>query len=44
MKKFLSVLLTIVMLLSIASVSAMAESEAPITITFYDEAANYHGT
>ena len=43
MKRLLSVLLTIAMLLSLVSVSAMAE-EAPTVITFYDEAANYHGT
>ena len=44
MKRLLSVLLTIAMLLSLVSVSAMAEDEAPIVITFFDEAANYHGT
>ena len=44
MKRLLSVLLTIAMLLSLVSVSAMAEGEAPVVLTFYDEAANYHGT
>ena len=44
MKKILSALLALVMLLSMVSVSAMAEGEEPIVITFYDEAANYHGT
>jgi len=43
MKRLLSVLLTIAMLLSLVSVSAVAE-DAPVVITFYDEAANYHGT
>ena len=43
MKRFLSVLLTIALLLGMVSVSAMAEGEAPITITVYDAAANYHG-
>ena len=44
MKRFLSVLLTLAMLLGMVSVSAMAEGEAPVVLTFYDEAANYHGT
>ena len=43
MKKILSVLLMIAMLLSLVSISA-AEGEAPTVLTFYDEAANYHGT
>ena len=43
MKRFLSVLLTLALLLSMVTVSAMAEGEAPITITVYDAAANYHG-
>ncbi len=43
MKRFLSVLLTLALLLGMVSVSAMAEGEAPITITVYDAAANYHG-
>ena len=44
MKKFLSVLLMIAMLMSMVTISAVAEGEEPIVITFYDEAANYHGT
>ena len=44
MKRLLSVLLTVAMLLSLVSVSAMAEGDAPVVLTFYDEAANYHGT
>ena len=43
MKRFLSVLLTLTLLLGMVTVSAMAEGEAPITITVYDAAANYHG-
>ena len=43
MKRFLSVLLTLALLLSLVSVSAVAEGEEPITITVYDAAANYHG-
>ena len=42
MKRFLSALLTLAMLLSLVSFSAMAE-EAPLTIDIYDAAANYHG-
>ena len=38
MKKILSVLLMIAMLLSLVSISA-AEGEAPTVLTFYDEAA-----
>ena len=44
MKKILSVLLALAMLMSIAAVGAMAEGDAPVVLTFYDEAANYHGT
>ena len=43
MKRFLSVLLTLALLMGMVTVSAMAEGEAPITITVYDAAANYHG-
>ena len=43
MKKILSVLLMIAMLLSLVSISA-AEGAEPTVLTFYDEAANYHGT
>jgi multiple sugar transport system substrate-binding protein/putative aldouronate transport system substrate-binding protein len=43
MKRFLSVLLTIALLLSMVTISAVAEGEEPITITVYDAAANYHG-
>ena len=41
MKRFLSLLLTLALLLSLASF-AMAE-EAPLVIDIYDAAANYHG-
>ena len=44
MKKLLSVLLMIAMLMSLVTISAVAEGEEPLVITFYDEAANYHGT
>ncbi len=44
MKKLLSVLLMLAMLMSMVTISAVAEGEEPIVITFYDEAANYHGT
>ena len=43
MKRFLSVLLTAVMLLSIVSVCAVAEEPALLTIDVYDDAANYNG-
>ena len=43
MKRFLSVLLTLALLMSMVSISAMAEGGEPITITVYDAAANYHG-
>ena len=44
MKRFLSLLLALALLMSLVSVSAMAEGEEPLVITVYDEAANYHGT
>lgn len=44
MKRFLSVLLTIAMLLSLVTISAVAEEEAPLVIDVYDDAANYNGT
>ena len=44
MKRFLSLLLTLALLMSLVSVSAMAEGEEPLVLTIYDEAANYHGT
>ncbi len=40
MKRLLSVLLTLALLLGMVSVSAMAEGEAPMTIVIYDAAAN----
>ena len=40
MKRFLSVLLTIAMLLSLVTISAVAEEEAPLVIDVYDDAAN----
>ena len=44
MKKFLSVLLTMALLLGTVSVSAMAEGERELlTIDVYDDAANYNG-
>ena len=44
MKKILSVLLTLAMLLSLVSVSAVAEGEKELlTIDVYDDAANYNG-
>ena len=44
MKKMLSVLLTLAMLLSLVSVSAVAEGEKELlTIDVYDDAANYNG-
>ena len=42
MKRFLSVLLTLALLLSLVSVSAVAEEEV-LTIDVYDDAANYNG-
>ena len=43
MKRFLSVLLTLAMLLSLVSISAVAEEPELLTIDFYDDAANYNG-
>ena len=43
MKRFLSVLLTIAMLLSLVSVTAVAEGKELLTIDVYDDAANYNG-
>ena len=44
MKRFLSVLLTLALLLSLVSVSAVAEGEKELlTIDIYDDAANYNG-
>ena len=43
MKRFLSVMLTIAMLLSLVTISAVAEEEAPLVIDVYDDAANYNG-
>ena len=43
MKRFLSVLLTLAMLLSLVSISAVAEESELLTIDFYDDAANYNG-
>ena len=45
MKRLLACLLILAMVLSLGifSTVAMAEEE-PLVITFYDEAANYHGT
>ena len=43
MKRFLSVLLTLALLLSLVSVSAVAEEQEVLTIDIYDDAANYNG-
>ncbi len=43
MKRFLSVLLTLAMLLSLVSISAVAEEKELLTIDVYDDAANYNG-
>ena len=43
MKRFLSVLLTLAMLLSLVSISAVAEEQELLTIDVYDDAANYNG-
>ena len=43
MKRFLSVLLTLAMLLSLVSFSAVAEEPELLTIDIYDDAANYNG-
>ncbi len=42
MKRFLSVLLICVLVLSLGAFSAVAEDEL-LTIDIYDAAANYHG-
>ena len=44
MKKFLSVLLTLALLMSMASVGAVAEQPELLVIDVYDDAANYNGT
>ena len=44
MKRLLACLLILSMVLSLGIISASAEGDAPIVLTFYDEAANYHGT
>ena len=43
MKRFLSALLTLIMVLSLVSVSAMGEEKPLLTIDVYDDAANYNG-
>ena len=43
MKRFLSVLLTLAMLLSLVSISAVAEESETLVIDVYDDAANYNG-
>ena len=42
MKRFLSLLLTAIIALSLVAIPGIAE-EAPMVIDFYDDAANYHG-
>ena len=44
MKRLLACLLMMAMVLSLGIFSASAEGEEPVVLTFYDEAANYHGT
>jgi multiple sugar transport system substrate-binding protein/putative aldouronate transport system substrate-binding protein len=44
MKKLLAWVLTLAMVLSMGIFSTVAMADDPIVITFYDEAANYHGT
>ena len=45
MKRLLACLLTLAMMLTMVSFSTVAlADEEPLVITFYDEAANYHGT
>ena len=43
MKRFLSVLLTLALVLGMVSVSAVAEEKELLTIDVYDDAANYNG-
>ena len=43
MKRFLSVLLTLALLMSLVTVSAVAEEPELLTIDVYDDAANYNG-
>ena len=43
MKRFLSALLTLIMVLSLVSVGAMGEEKPLLTIDVYDDAANYNG-
>ncbi len=43
MKRLLSVLLTLAMLLSMVSISALAEGQETLVIDVYDDAANYNG-
>ena len=43
MKRFLSALLTLIMVLSLFSVGAMGEEKPLLTIDVYDDAANYNG-
>ena len=43
MKRFLSVLLTLALLASLVSVSAVAEERELLTIDVYDDAANLNG-
>ena len=43
MKRFLALLLTLSMVLSMGLSTAMAEEKELLTIDIYDDAANYHG-
>ena len=43
MKKLVSLLLALALVLSLVSVSAMAEGQELLTIDVYDDAANYNG-
>ena len=43
MKKFLSLLLTVALLLGMCSFTVAVAEEEPMEIVFFDDAANYHG-
>ena len=44
MKKFLSLLLTVALLLGMCSFTVAAADEEPMEIVFFDDAANYNGS
>ena len=43
MKKFLSLFLTVALLLGMCSFTVAASAEEPMEIVFFDDAANYNG-